>query len=530
MNEKYEQLIAGYIAGDDVGDELLQACRENPELLKDLAEFAAVERLLVFNAEEESDELFIAEVKERLLSENDDSFVDGIRSQLEKEQPSKSIPFPVFKWVVAACLVFACSLLYMNSDFFEQPTVAHLGSSTGTVWGSEVAPEGEVKRGLHKLYQGYAELMMDNGVKLTLEAPIEFEIKSVDLVQVNYGRLVARVPEQAIGFTVITPSSEVVDLGTEFGIDVNTQGASEVHVIEGEVKTRALKEKKFVNLLKDDARAFDENQQIAIIKSQPGKFLRSLPGRSTDDPQFLHWSFDDKGAVVSCGGTGIDGKQFPGTLESFNGGEGPLYQNGQFGDALYFNGEGAHVATTFPGIGENNPRTVAFWAKVPQDFSITNGYGMISWGLMEKGAAWQISPNPGIHEGAIGRVRVGTMKAPVIGTTDLRDNRWHHIAIVMYGGRSANTSTHILLYVDGKLEKTSLKAVARIRTTLDDKNSRPLTFGKNMSSVGGGTQRKGSYFKGWLDEVYIFDSALDQEQIRNIMQHNRLAPLTSSGD
>jgi len=525
MTEKTEQLIAAYLAGEEVGDELLQACRDNPELLKDVAEHVAVERMLVFNAEEESDELFVPEIAARLRSDSDESFADSVRTRIEQEQSTRIIPF--IKLAIAASLVVVSFLFFTAIQ--SELEVARIMKTTGAVW-EHRNPDPSLKKGQVVLNQGYAKVLMKNGVLLTLEAPISFDIKSPDLIKVNHGRLVARVPEQAIGFTVLTPSSEVVDLGTEFGIDVNYDGTSEVHVIEGEVKARALKEKEFVNLLKNDARSFDAQQQAAVIASHPEKFLRALPGRSAVSPQYLHWSFDDKGAVVSCGGTGINGKQFPGTLESFNGEEGPLYQNGQFGDALYFNGEGAHVATTFPGIGDNNPRTVAFWVKVPKNFSIYNGYGIVSWGLMEKGAAWQISPNPGIHEGLVGRVRVGTMKAPVIGTTDLRDNRWHHIAIVMYGGSSANTSTHILIYVDGKIEKTSLKSVTKIRTTLDSKKSRPLMFGKNMSSVGGGMQRKGSYFKGWLDEVYIFDSALDQNQIQNLMQHNCLTPLISSRD
>jgi hypothetical protein len=314
----------------------------------------------------------------------------------------------------------------------------------------------------------------------------------------------------------------VVDLGTEFGISVADNGASEVHVLEGKVKARSLQEKDFSNLLKDEGMAFDENRQVTMIKSNPELFRRALPGRSADNPQYLHWSCDAGSDRVACDGTGIDGKFYPGQLKALTDGEGPLYQNGQFGEALYFNGRDAYVKTEFPGIGDNAPRTVAFWAKIPKDFSIRNGYGMVSWGLMQPGCAWQISPNPAEDEGPLGRLRVGTMNFPVIGTTDLRDGRWHHVAIVMYGGGEADLSTHVLLYVDGRLEKTSRKSVVRIRTQLEDEKSRPLMFGRNMGFAEGREMVRDRFFKGWIDEVFIFDAALDQEKIQSLMQFNHL--------
>jgi hypothetical protein len=164
---------------------------------------------------------------------------------------------------------------------------------------------------------------------------------------------------------------------------------------------------------------------------------------------------------------------------------------------------------------------VAFWVKVPKDFNISNGYGIVSWGILEKGAAWQISPNPTKKDGLIGRLRIGTHEGMVIGTTDLRDDEWHHVAIVMYGGEHAEVSTHILMYIDGQLENTSKKSVAKIQTNLSDKNSRALMIGRNL----GFTDKKNlpnKFFKGWLDELFIFDTALDDEQIRSLMNRNNL--------
>ena len=315
----------------------------------------------------------------------------------------------------------------------------------------------------------------------------------------------------------------MVDLGTEFGISVDGKGASEVHVLDGEVKARPLQQKTFSNLVVNEGMAIDENQLITLIQSNPSKFRRALPGRSAENPNYLHWSCNGNEGVLECGGTGIYGQFYPGELKALEDGEGPIYQNGQFGEALYFNGKDAYVTTDFPGIGGNHPRTVTFWTKVPRDFSLDNGYGILSWGMFEEGAAWQISPNPKQEEGPLGRLRIGTHPALVIGTTDLRDNRWHHVAIVMYGGDEADVSTHILMYVDGRLEKTSIKSIAKISTQLDHPSSRPLMFGRNLEFEDDSEDMSVKFFRGWLDEVYIFDTALEQEKIRALMNSNRLA-------
>jgi len=527
MNENEEKLIAAYQAGEDVGEQLLTACRANHNLLKELADFVAIERLLQFDGQE--DDLFVNEFEQKLKTklEPQDNFTGQFQQKLqakqkeENQQVEQKSRFSFMQMAAMVCLLIMP--IFLMTSFTETKPEALVVASLVRHTGSISLPlDREINAGEFSLQSGYAELMLNNGVQLTLEAPITLDFKNVDLVHVLQGNLVANVPEQAIGFTVLTPSSEIIDLGTEFAIAVDENGASEVHVIKGEVKARGLHEKQFVNLFKDDARAFDVHQQISIIKSDPKRFRRSLPGKSAANPDFLHWSFDDQSSITVASGQGFDVAAFSGQLKSLNDGNGPIYENGQFGQALFFNGQDAFVETAFKGIGGNKPRTVAFWAKVPDDFTVNNGYGMVSWGLFKKGAAWQISSNPEEREGPLGRIRIGTMGAPVVGTTDLRDRRWHHIAVVMYGGSDSDTSTHILLYVDGQLENTSYKAVTKIDTVLDDQKSRPLIFGRNMAFTKD-REHKNKFFRGWLDEIFIFDAALDQQQIQRLMKTNNIA-------
>ena len=54
--------------------------------------------------------------------------------------------------------------------------------------------------------------------------------------QLVSGLLTATVPPGAEGFRVDTPTAQVVDLGTAFGIEQRTDGTSKVSVFDGEVE------------------------------------------------------------------------------------------------------------------------------------------------------------------------------------------------------------------------------------------------------------------------------------------------------
>ncbi len=83
------------------------------------------------------------------------------------------------------------------------------------------------------LREGLVTLSFDNGSRVVLEGPAQFEILTGDQIHLNYGRLYAAVPTQAIGFIVSTANSKIIDLGTEFGVKAGVDGQTEVHVMRG---------------------------------------------------------------------------------------------------------------------------------------------------------------------------------------------------------------------------------------------------------------------------------------------------------
>ncbi|MGI9458146.1 MAG: LamG-like jellyroll fold domain-containing protein, partial [Aeoliella sp.] len=85
------------------------------------------------------------------------------------------------------------------------------------------------------LETGVVEIAFNSGAHVIAEAPIELELVSPDRLIVSRGKLVAKVPEEAIGFTIVADAAAIVDLGTEFGVEVSNEGEVGVHVLDGEV-------------------------------------------------------------------------------------------------------------------------------------------------------------------------------------------------------------------------------------------------------------------------------------------------------
>lgn len=97
-----------------------------------------------------------------------------------------------------------------------------------------------VAAGRLRFRSGRIELAFLNGVTLLIEGPADLDLLSLDRVFCREGRLRAQAPRGAEGFTVMAPGCAVVDLGTEFGLDVPSRGPSKLMVFEGKAEVSLL--------------------------------------------------------------------------------------------------------------------------------------------------------------------------------------------------------------------------------------------------------------------------------------------------
>lgn len=87
-----------------------------------------------------------------------------------------------------------------------------------------------------ELQQGRAVLRFNSGAKFAVEAPASLTVTGPNEAELDAGRGTVRVPGMIKGFTLVTPTERVVDLGTAFGIEVADNGTTSVAVFEGEVE------------------------------------------------------------------------------------------------------------------------------------------------------------------------------------------------------------------------------------------------------------------------------------------------------
>ncbi len=144
--------------------------------------------------------------------------------------------------VAAAAAVLVALGLWVNARA-SALAVATLTGGKSCKWDAGTLPTEEGAKlgsGRLRLAEGIARITFASGAEVTLEAPAELELVSPKRCVLHGGRLIAKVPPQAIGFVVDTPTAVLHDLGTEFGVNVRDNQA-DVQVFNGivDVKHRA---------------------------------------------------------------------------------------------------------------------------------------------------------------------------------------------------------------------------------------------------------------------------------------------------
>jgi len=101
---------------------------------------------------------------------------------------------------------------------------ARLVGTQNAQWLGSLGPDGETLTPGKRLFleRGAAEIAFQGQARVALESPAEIVIVDGGACRLSAGRLTAYCPEAAKGFQVRTPSGTVTDLGTEFGVFVNT--------------------------------------------------------------------------------------------------------------------------------------------------------------------------------------------------------------------------------------------------------------------------------------------------------------------
>lgn len=198
------------------------------------------------------------------------------------------------------------------------------------------------------------------------------------------------------------------------------------------------------------------------------------------------WEFDESSGTIAADSSG-------------NGNDGALKgdptwrpDGGKIGGALEFDGTGDYVEIEgYKGVVGSSPRTVTAWVRRESNDS---SLAIAAWGEPgTDGAEWF----NGISDE--GRLRAAVGNGDIIGTTQIDDAAWHHVAVVLPDKENVKVED-ILLYIDGEKEDTTLDNGDRTIDTAADKD---VVISTDNS-------------EGLLDDVRIYNYMLRENDIRTL--------------
>lgn len=127
---------------------------------------------------------------------------------------------PVVSSPVVARLVAMDQCRWTSSDIINSPQVG------------ETFRQGTILQ----LETGLAQIHYESGVSILFQGPGRLELAEWNAVCLYSGVVISRVSPEAIGFTVNTPGSKVIDHGTEFAVGVDRNSKTDISVLEGKVE------------------------------------------------------------------------------------------------------------------------------------------------------------------------------------------------------------------------------------------------------------------------------------------------------
>lgn len=231
---------------------LQDALESNPELRESYLRAIAIQESLTERAcsDEELGEA---------VSDSADSL---LTHQLENDRATQALRKVLARKAIAAASIAAA--LFGLMTFWIGTQVSQTDSTTAVMDASQADPEtrlsghatlrkmvdvqlrsgesrlveGDVlSNGILSFESGIIEVDFFCGATVLIEGPARFGILSDWELEVTQGRFRANVPPAARGFTVMAGDTEIIDLGTEFVLEV-TPDTAHVEVVDGEIEIR----------------------------------------------------------------------------------------------------------------------------------------------------------------------------------------------------------------------------------------------------------------------------------------------------
>ena len=152
------------------------------------------------------------------------------------------IHWPRILLKTAAIILLCLTVLWLDrwimreSAIQPRRVVAHLIDQMNARWDkSSRLPydDGRMSQDAYHLTEGYVHIRFECGADVIIEAPAQWSLLTDDNMQLTLGKAYATVPLQALGFAIKAGNAKVIDLGTEFGIEIDDRQMTQLHVMKG---------------------------------------------------------------------------------------------------------------------------------------------------------------------------------------------------------------------------------------------------------------------------------------------------------
>jgi ferric-dicitrate binding protein FerR (iron transport regulator) len=449
----------------------------------------------------------------------------------------------LFAIAASAAAILMATVMYLTPPKIR-PVVGRVSRCAEARWegASGSIEEGcDLFAGPLKLTKGLAEITLDSGTVLILEAPVSLELINPSRLFLWRGRIVAYVknsPEER--FFVQTSTATVVDYGTEFGVDVDSAGRTDTFVFQGQIELRAGSDPlKFTESLRlkqgDSGRVGSEGIQNIHLHAE--RFINekdfNVHMKASSGSRYHQWlvhkrkmcqnpnlvayyTFEqDKSqpAILKNQAIGTEAR-LDGGLYSSIGGPLPSWTDGRWPqkNALHFNRSDGQVVIvpTDPALHINGPITIAAWVRcsTPQD-----GGHLVSCRTPDGQGNYQLGyKSPREKDKWTGTIQFLRPGSPLPGrfTTDrvfseqvfTASPEWRFVAVT-------HDNQTVKMYIDGQHIETHDFVFQQLPVDAD------LVIGGDQAA------EDPSRFMGDMDELMIFNRVLEADEINDIYRAGR---------